>query len=116
MLNDGTGAFPKLSEYRGEQIHGYLTGNAIALDDLNGDGLLDIAVSDAQGQNVGVFYGMAEGKFRSEIRYGVQYDFVDVNIADYDGDGRPDIGGPAGIGGALEAGATGVTTLIAAHV
>jgi hypothetical protein len=113
MLNDGSGAFPKLAKYPGERIHGYLTGNGIALADLDGDGRLDIAVSDAQGQDVGVFYGMAKGAFRAEIRYGVQYDFVDVNVADYDGDGRPDIGGPAGIGGALQANAAGVTTLIA---
>jgi hypothetical protein len=34
----------------------------------------------------------------------VQYDGVDVNIADYDGDGHLDIGGPSGIGGALTSG------------
>jgi len=38
-------------------------------------------------------------------------DLVDVTLADYDGDGRPDIGGPAGIGGAFS-GRTGVTTVI----
>ena len=42
----------------------------------------------------------------------MQHDFVDVNIADYDGDGHLDIGGPAGIGGALSNGQEGVTTLI----
>jgi hypothetical protein len=41
----------------------------------------------------------------------VQYDFADVNIADYDGDSHLDIGGPAGIG-ALATGREGVTTLI----
>jgi len=54
----------------------------------------------------------ADGKFRPQVRYGVQYDGVDVNIADYDGDGHLDIGGPSGIGGALTSGREGVTTLI----
>jgi hypothetical protein len=111
MRNKGNGTFTERS-YPGEQIPEYLTGNGIDIGDLDGDGNLDLAVSDAQGQDVGVFYGRGDGTFRPEIRYGVQYDFGDVNVADYDGDGRPDIGGPAGIGGALNSVAEGVTTLI----
>jgi hypothetical protein len=111
MLNRGTGTF-RLIEYPGEQIGGYLTGNAIAVDDVDGDGRLDIAVSDYQGQDVGVFYGLSKGAFRQEIRYGVQYDLSDVTLADYDGDGHPDIGGPAGTGGLFGFGLTGVTTLL----
>ena len=112
MLNDGDGGFIQTTKYPGEKIIGYLTGNSIAAGDLNEDGFTDLAVSDAQGQDVGVYYGRADGKFRPQVRYGVQYDGVDVNIADYDGDGHLDIGGPSGIGGALTSGREGVTTLI----
>jgi hypothetical protein len=112
MLNDGTGGFPRTTNYPGEQIIGYLTGNSIAAGDLNEDGFTDLAVSNAQGQDVGVYYGLADGAFRPQLRYGVQYDFVDVNIADYDNDGHLDIGGPAGLGGALTSGREGDTTLI----
>jgi hypothetical protein len=110
MLNKGNGTFG-LTDHPGEKIFGYLTGNAVSLGDVDGDGHTDVAVSDAQGQDVGVFYGRGDGTFRSEIRYGAEYDLVDVTLADYDGDGRPDIGGPAGIGGAFS-GRTGVTTVI----
>ena len=110
MLNRGAGTF-RLREYPGEQIGGYLTGNAIAVDDVDGDGRLDIAVSDYQGQDVGMFYGLSKGAFRQEIRYGAQYDLSDVTLADYDGDGHPDIGAPAGTGGLFGFGLTGVTTL-----
>lgn len=113
MLNRGGGQFAT-TVYPGEKISGYLTGNAIAIGDLNADGHPDIVVSDAQGEDAGVFYGLAHGAFRSEIHYGVQADFTDVNVADYNGDGHPDIGGPAGIGGfnGSGIGTTGVTTLV----
>ena len=111
MTNKGNGTFTEKS-MPGEQIFGYLTGNAIDVADMDGDGRLDLAVSDFQGQDVGVFYGKGNGSFGPEIRYGVLYAFDDVNIADYDGDGRPDIGGPASIGGALESQGDGVTVLI----
>lgn len=109
MLNTGNGTF-STKMYPGEKINGYLTGNAIAVADLDGDGHLDIAVSDFQGQDVGVYYGQARGAFRPQIRYGAQYDLSDVNLADYDGDGHPDIGGPAGRGG-FPIGKTGATTV-----
>ena len=69
-------------------------------------------MSDTQGQDVGRVLRVVEGgSFREQIRYGVQYDLSDVTLADYDGDGHPDIGGPAGVGGAFS-GRTGVTTVI----
>lgn len=112
MLNRGGGQFATTT-YPGEQISGYLTGNAIAIGDLNADGHLDIVVSDSQGEDAGVFYGLARGAFRGEIHYGVQYLFGDVNVADYNGDGHPDIAGPAVIGvNPFGTGADGVTTLL----
>jgi hypothetical protein len=112
MLNDGDGGFVQTTNYPGEEIIGYLNGHAIAAGDLNGDGFADLAVSNTQGQDVGVYYGLPNGVFRPQLRYGVQYDGADVNIADYDGDGHLDIGGPSGIGGALTSVREGVTTLI----
>jgi hypothetical protein len=111
MSNKGNGTFTERS-YPGEQIPEYLTGNAIDAADLDGDGSLDMVVSNTQGMDAGVYYGRGDGTFRPQIRYGVQYDFDDVNVADYDGDGRADIAGPAGIGSALNSVAEGVTSLI----
>ena len=111
MINDGDGGFVQIENYAGEEIFGYLNGNAIATGDLNEDGFADLAVSDAQGQDVGVWYGLPDAQFRPQVRYGVQYAGADVNIADYDADGHLDIGGPSSIG-SLASGREGVTTLI----
>jgi hypothetical protein len=96
LLNDGTGSYTS-TRYEGEHVSGLMNGRAVAVGDVNGEALVDVAVADVAGQNAGIFYGKAGGKLGAEIRYGTHANFTDVNLADYNGDGRLDVGGPAGL-------------------
>lgn len=98
LLNDGTGKFTRVSTLPGENVFSYFNESAISLGDLNGDAVPDIAVANAIGQDVGVYYGRGDGTFRQEIRYGVHNSLIDLNLADYNGDGKLDIAGPNAIG------------------
>jgi hypothetical protein len=98
LRNSGTGSFT-VQRYQGEDVTGLMNGQALAIGDLNRDGLLDVAVANPSGQNAAVFYGRTGGQLGPEIRYGTRADFGDVNIADYNGDGRLDLAGPGGIEG-----------------
>jgi hypothetical protein len=112
LRNSGTGSFT-VQRYQGEEVNGLMNGQALAIGDINRDGLLDVAVANPSGQNAAVFYGRAGGQLGPEMRYGTRSDFGDVNIADYNGDGRLDLAGPGGIeeqGIALEH--PGVTVLL----
>lgn len=65
---------------------------SIAADDVNGDGLGDVATCD--GQHVAVFNGNSDGTLAHHIDYstGVSTSpFFFVTIADLNGDGAPDL-------------------------
>ncbi|CAF4840218.1 unnamed protein product, partial [Rotaria sp. Silwood1] len=77
----------------------YTTGSgsmlmSITVGDLNNDGVLDIAVSDFGGGrgNIGVLYGLGNGKFLVPKIYstGVNSDPSSLAIGDFDNDGRQD--------------------------
>ncbi|CAF4756532.1 unnamed protein product [Rotaria sp. Silwood1] len=77
----------------------YTTGSgsmlvSIAVDDLNNDTVLDIAISDFRGGrgNIGVLYGLGNGKFLVPKIYstGVNSDPSSLAIGDFDNDGRQD--------------------------
>ena len=96
LLNNGTGSF-SVHRYDGEQVPELMNGRALVVGDLDRDGLLDVAVSHEAGQNAGVFYGRPDGQLGPDIRYGTHPFFTDINLADYNGDGRLDLAGPGGI-------------------
>jgi hypothetical protein len=99
LRNDGTGALSQITPYPGEQISGLANGFAIAVADLDGKGTLDLIVANPSGNNVGVHFGRGDGTFEQvQIRFGTHGCLTDVNMADYNGDGRPDLAGPACIG------------------
>lgn len=93
LMNAGDGTFA-VSTMRAEVVYSYFNEFAVAVGDIDGDGSQDIAVAHPHGQNVGVYYGNGNGTFRPEARYGFHANVTDVNLADYNGDGRLDIGGP----------------------
>ncbi len=93
LRNSGNGSFT-VQGYEGEQVTGLANGRGVAVGDINSDGLLDVAVADVSGQNAGVFYGRPGGLLGPELRYGTHAGFNDVNLADYNGDGRLDLAGP----------------------
>src|SRR5438132_1093844 len=43
---------------------------SVAIGDFNGDGKLDLAVSNFQGNNVSIFLGSGGGAFQAGVQYG----------------------------------------------
>ncbi len=64
--------------------------------DLNGDGLTDLIIIDAQSLETLVLLGDGKGSFRSAIHIQSGYSFPAPTIADINGDGKPDILWPNG--------------------
>ncbi len=64
---------------------------AAALADLNGDALLDIAVSNGADGSVSVLLNRGQGVFAPSVEYAVGTDLAFVAASDLDGDGKPDL-------------------------
>lgn len=64
--------------------------------DLNGDGLTDLIIIDAQSLATLVLLGDGKGSFRSTITIQSGYSYPAPTIADVNGDGKPDILWPNG--------------------
>ena len=94
LLGNGDGTFQPVQTYA-------LTSgsaNSVALGDLNGDGKLDVVVSEADPfgcfaeSSIGVFLGNGDGTFQPERAYqsgGLCADHL--LVADVNGDGKPDV-------------------------
>jgi hypothetical protein len=71
---------------------------AVAIQDLNGDGIPDIVVADVNNPQFWVLLGKGDGTFQTPVSYNLGYDPEDggmqssdrVLIGDFDGDGIPD--------------------------
>ncbi|MER3544499.1 MAG: hypothetical protein C4311_07800 [Chloroflexota bacterium] len=99
LRNNGSGQFTQIATYVGEVISGYRNGMAIAIGDLDSDGALDLVVANGSGNNVGVYFGNGDGTFEMpQIRYGTHNCLVDLDLADFNGDGLLDVVGPACVG------------------
>jgi hypothetical protein len=100
LLNDGTGIFTA-SSVPGDFVWTYPESVAIALGDVTGDQLADIAVAHATGSDVGVHAGFGDGTFaKHQVRYGLQARVTDLELADMNGDGALDLVSSASTGGA----------------
>ena len=96
LLGDGTGAFPTVRHLAGEEISGYRNAVGLAVGDVDGDGIADIAVANETGSDVGVHSGFGDGTFdRHQVHYGMRPRVTDVELADLDDDGTLDIISPA---------------------
>jgi hypothetical protein len=97
LTNDGTGVLSLAHTYPLQQ-----PGYAIATADLNGDGNLDLVVEGvdpiSQDWSFSVLLGNGDGTFQSAAFYpqNVGADGSTVVIADFNGDGKPDLAIPAG--------------------
>lgn len=98
MRNSGNGSFQN-TIYLSEQVNGYSNAWDLDLGDFDGDGNLDIAVSNASANDVGIHFGHGDATFEvDQIRYGTHANPLDLVVADFSGDGRADIVTGAAIG------------------
>src|SRR3954462_2287829 len=65
--------------------------DGVALADLNHDGQLDLAVSNADSGSVSVFLGRGDGRFDAGASYEMSACPDAVVVADFDADGLQDI-------------------------
>jgi len=85
LWNDGNGTFPTKTEYA--ISGGWAMG--LAVSDLNGDGLPDVALS-ATAEDIAVYINNGNGTLAFPVAYPVNYG-RGLSIADVNGDGRPDM-------------------------
>lgn len=88
VLGNGDGTF----EPARSQAAGY-SPTSLAVADLNGDGNWDLVLGDNSGPGeVSVLIGNGDGTFKNQQTYGDgRNDSRSVAVADFDGDGHPDI-------------------------
>ena len=96
LLGDDTGAFPTVHRLGGEEVNGYRNAVGVAVGDIDGDAIADIAVANETGSNVGIHSGWGDGTFdERQVRYGMRPRVTDVALADLDGNGVLDVVSPA---------------------
>ncbi|CAF4886753.1 unnamed protein product [Rotaria sp. Silwood1] len=90
LLGTGNGSFLPIQTYPTGLNSGP---RAIAVADFNGDGQLDIAVANHNGNNLGIFFGYRNGSFMPQQIYptGLGSAPISVTICDFNNDGRLDI-------------------------
>jgi hypothetical protein len=99
LLGNGDGTFQRAAAY---ESGGFDGGNrpSLAVADLNGDGILDVAVTNQCGHEsvcfgqstVAVLLGNGDGSFGHALSYPTRARGTDfVAIADVNGDGKPDL-------------------------
>jgi hypothetical protein len=98
LLGQGTGG---VGNGTFQNQYQYATGSTpvwVALADFNGDGDLDIAVADQQGNTVSILMGKGNGGFATHVEYPTAAFPTAVAIADFNGDGKLDLAVSAGNG------------------
>ncbi|HKB40335.1 MAG TPA: VCBS repeat-containing protein, partial [Gemmataceae bacterium] len=68
-----------------------LNPSSITVGDFRGNGKLDLAVANADSNNVSVFLANGDGTFQSAVNYAVGSDPRSVGVGDFNGDGKPDL-------------------------
>src|SRR6266705_2491949 len=63
----------------------------IVVGDFNGDGKLDLAVTDYSNNNVSVLLGNGDGTFQAPRTFPVGIHPAQVAVGDFNGDGKPDL-------------------------
>jgi len=82
---DGTAQIPTIVPLTG------VAPVSLAAVDMNRDGKLDLVVAEADTGSVGVLLGNGDGTFEPEREFYVQGAAESLVVADFDGDGNPDV-------------------------
>ena len=92
LLGTGGGSFQP-----GQRIAAGVGTKAVAVGDFNGDGVLDLAVANqgadftGEGSSLSVLLGNGDGTFQPPVDYQVGAGATAVAVADFNGDGIPDL-------------------------
>ena len=86
LIGNGDGTFQSGVRYSTGQ-----SPNGVAVADFNGDGKLDVAVSNSGSNTLSVFLGNGDGTFQPAANYPAAYYPEEIAAADLNGDGKPDI-------------------------
>jgi DNA-binding CsgD family transcriptional regulator len=65
--------------------------NSVAVGDFNGDGKSDLAVVNANSNEVSIMLGNGDGTFQPAASYGTGSPPVAIAVGDFNGDGMPDL-------------------------
>lgn len=88
-IGNGDGTFERTSQTFVQKI---ITGiRSIGLGDLNGDGVLDMAVPNPADEGIGMFIGNGDGTFQPEVPLPIGESIFSGEIADIDNNGDLDI-------------------------
>ena len=86
LLGNGGGKFQDPVSYPTGDVAG------LAMGDFNGDGILDIVVSDNSEQDITIFIGNGDGSFKAGVvTVNTPSAANDVVVADFNGDGNDDL-------------------------
>ena len=89
LLGRGDGSFQPAVYYTVDSEDQSLSW--IAAADFNGDGKVDLAVTDQHGYNISILLGNGDGTFRSPVSYPTTQRPTFVDIGDFNHDGKPDL-------------------------
>jgi hypothetical protein len=64
---------------------------SVAVADFNGDGIVDLAVTNSEGGSLSILLGNGDGTFQAAVTYPLGVLPRSLVVADFNGDGHPDI-------------------------
>jgi hypothetical protein len=91
MLGRGDGTFGSVSVYPASYSPDLSGATAVKLGDADGDGDLDVVVTNYGSNDASIYRNRGDGTFDPQVRYGVGHSPMDLVLADFDSNGSLDI-------------------------
>ncbi|MDP2137115.1 MAG: FG-GAP-like repeat-containing protein [Candidatus Didemnitutus sp.] len=92
-LNNGGGTFGSPTVFSTGGLGGWFHGGgSVAVSDINGDGKLDVALSNLTNNTIAVLLGDGNGSFGAPAAFSAGSSPTYVFVDDFNSDGKPDIG------------------------
>lgn len=90
LLGGGNGTFQHVPRISLGHRHDSASGNSVSVADFNGDGKLDLAVTDPYANAVLILAGNGDGTFQSPVAYNIGHP-NSIAVGDFNGDGKLDL-------------------------